>query len=163
MEWFENVLPMREPHKVNNTEYLAMADAYIIQTEEEELGDDWLDSYATTEILDARYEKANLSQVVKDQTHLNEIQQKDLRHLFKTHKALFGGTLGVYPHKKFHIEVEKDAQPKHSRPYAVPHVHLETFKKELEHLIELGVLEPQGTSEWALPTFIIHKKDGRVR
>ena len=27
MEWFETVLPMREPHKVNNTEYLAMADA----------------------------------------------------------------------------------------------------------------------------------------
>ena len=61
MEWFENVLPMREPHKVNNSEYLVMADAYVIQTEEEELGEDWLDSYATTDILDARYEKANLS------------------------------------------------------------------------------------------------------
>ena len=30
-KWFENVLLMREPHKVNNSEYLAMADAYIIQ------------------------------------------------------------------------------------------------------------------------------------
>ena len=59
--------------------------------------------------------------------------------------------------------MEKDAQTKHSRPYAVPHVHSETFKKELQHLINLGVLEPQGTSEWTSPTFIIPKKDGRVR
>ena len=55
-EWFENVLPIREPHKANNSEYLAMADAYIIQIEEK-LGEDWLDSCATTEILDARYER----------------------------------------------------------------------------------------------------------
>ena len=59
---------------------------------------------------------------MKDQTHLSEIQSKDLRHLFETHKALFDGTLGVYPHKKFHIEIDKDEQPEHSHPYAVPHV-----------------------------------------
>ena len=63
------------------------------------------------------------------------------------------------PHRKFHICVEEYAIPKHSRLYTVPRVHLETFKKELQHLVELGVLEPQGTSEWALPTFIITKKD----
>ena len=48
MEWFENVLPMREAHKLNNAEYLTMADAYLMQTEEKDSGEDWLDSYATT-------------------------------------------------------------------------------------------------------------------
>ena len=47
---------MREAHKLNNAKYLAMADAYIMQTEEEDFREDWLDRYATTEILDAKYD-----------------------------------------------------------------------------------------------------------
>ena len=76
---------------------------------------------------------------------------------------MFDGTLGVYPHKKFHIDVEPEAKPAYSRPYAIPRIHLNTFKKELDHLIKLGVLVRQQESEWASPTFIIPKKDGRVR
>ena len=71
--------------------------------------------------------------------------------------------MGFYPHKKVHIEIDPNAKPVHKRPYAVPRVHLDTFKRELDHLVEIGVLSPQGMSAWASPTFIIPKKDGRVR
>ena len=37
------------------------------------------------------------------------------------------------------------------------------FKQELDHLLDKGVLAPISRSEWAFPTFIIPKKDGRVR
>ncbi len=41
----------------------------------------------------------------------------------------------------------------------MPKIYKETIKKELERLCKLGVLERQPASEWALPSFIIPKKD----
>jgi hypothetical protein len=55
------------------------------------------------------------------------------------------------------------AVPKHFRPYAIPVIHLEAFKKKLIHLVKIGVLSSQSTSEWAPPPFITPKKDSRVR
>ncbi len=75
---------------------------------------------------------------------------------------MFNGSLGVYPHKKVHIDIDPNAKPVHSRPYPVPQIHLKTFKKKLDHLVRIGVLAAQQESEWASPSFIIPKKDGRV-
>jgi hypothetical protein len=46
------------------------------------------------------------------------------------HIKLFDGTLGVYPHRTFHIDLVPGATPKHLRPYAIPVINLEAFKKE---------------------------------
>jgi hypothetical protein len=75
---------------------------------------------------------------------------------------MFDGTLGVYPHKKVHIDIDPNAEPVHCRPYPVPQIHLKTFKTELHHLARIGVLASQQDSEWASPSFITPKKDSRV-
>jgi hypothetical protein len=41
-------------------------------------------------------------------------------------------------------------------------MHLATFKCELTHLVKIRVFIPTQESEWALPNFIIPKKDGRL-
>ena len=122
----------------------------------------WLQCFATA-MLDAKYEFVNVRQMVDSFSHLNMHQKADLIQVLSEHQKMFDGSVGVYPHKKFHIDIDKNAKPVHARPYPVPRVHLQTFKKELDHLVDIGVLAPQGESEWASPTFITPKKDGRVR
>jgi len=164
IEWFDNELPLRNPHLLEAKDFEAMAHMVEIQQEEEFFGMDWYDPtcYAV-EILDAKYEKIDVDEVITHLTHLNSQQKEDLKQVLQEHTKLFDGTLGVYPHRKFHIDLVPEAVAKHARPYPVPVIHLAAFKKELLHLVEIGVLSPQGASEWASPTFITPKKDGRVR
>jgi hypothetical protein len=115
-----------------------------------------------TEILDAKYDKTDVAEVVKGLTHLNAHQKADLLQVLQENDKMFNGTFGVYPHKKVHIDIDSNAKPVHSRPYPVPRIHLKTFKNKLNHLVRIGVLAAQQESEWASPSFIIPKKDGRV-
>ncbi len=135
---------------------------FHIQVKVKIFGEDWLECFAT-EILDAKYEKIDVAEVVKGLTHLNPYQKADLIWVLQENNNMFDGTLGVYPHKKVHIDIDPNAKPVHSRPYPVPQIYLKIFKKELHHLVRIGVLAAQQESEWASPSFIIPKKDGRVR
>jgi hypothetical protein len=164
MEWFDNELPLCNPHLLQDKDFEAMAEIVEVQQEEALFGMDW---YCPTcyafEILDAKYEKVDVDEVINQLNHLNAEQNEDLREVLMEHTKLFDGTLGVYPHRKFHIDLVPGAIAKHARPYPVPVIHLSTFKKELLHLVKIGILSPQGASEWSSPTFITPKKDGRVR
>ena len=107
MHWFENVRPMREPWKLDNSEYNAMASAYDIQHDDELFGEDWLDNYLTNTILDAKYEKVDVRDVATKQEHLTPHQQRELERVLEKYTKLFDGTLGVYPHKKFNMYPHK--------------------------------------------------------
>ncbi len=116
-----------------------MEDMFHIQVKDEIFGEDWLECFAA-EILDAKYEKTDVAEVVKGLTHLNAHQKAYLLQVLQENNKMFDGTLVVYPHKKVHIDIDPNAKPVHSRPYLVPQIHLKTFKKELDHLVEIGVL-----------------------
>ena len=171
-EWLGNTVPMRDSRLVGTTEYKHMLDSYYLQEEEELFEyEAYMDYYISSgydhayaeEILDAKYDQVDIEEVIQGQMHLNDEQKQDLRELLNEHTKLFDGTLGVYPHKEVHIELEPDATPVHARAYPVPKIHEAAYKKELFHLVKLGVLAYQGPSDWASPSFIIPKKDGRVR
>jgi hypothetical protein len=161
MEWFDCFIPLCPPGGLNSKEFDTMEDMFHIQVKDKVFSEDWLECFAA-EILDAKYEKTQVAEVVKRLTHLKAHQKANLLCVLQKNDKMFNGTLGVYPHKKVHIDIGPNAKPVHSRPYPVPQIHLKTFKKELSHLVKIGVLAAQQESEWVLPSFIIPKKDGRV-
>lgn len=134
----------------------------VIEEAEQALGE----SYAQ-QILDSKYEKQDLLQVSRDQKHLTREQQESLHVLFQQYEDLFQGTLGEWPDEEVSIELNKNAEPYHcGKPIRIPHIHLETLQKEVNRLVELGVLEVvegKKAGPWCAPSFIIPKKDGRVR
>jgi hypothetical protein len=163
MEWFDCSIPLCPPGGLDSNEFDAIEDMFHIQVEDELFGEDWLKCFAT-KILDIKYERTDVIEVVKGLTHLNEHQKTDFLRVLQENNQVFDGTLGVYPHEKVHIDLDPNAKPVHSRPYPVPQIHLKIFKMELDHLVRIGVLASQQESEWASPSFIIPKKDaGRVR
>ncbi len=63
--------------------------------------------------------------------------------------------------EKVHIELKLGVKPVHPHDYPVSHTYCQTSKKELDHMVELG-LKPCTASEWASLACIIPKKDGQV-
>jgi hypothetical protein len=116
-----------------------------------------------TRILDTKYQKADLQSIVKDKCkHLSANQQKKLLQLLTKYETLFDGTLGDWKIKPVSFKLKEGVSPYHGQAFPVPKVHKETIIKEVKRLCQLGVLERQPTSEWALPSFIIPKKDKTV-
>ena len=117
-----------------------------------------------TELKESDYHQVSVAEAAQKCKHLNDSQRQQLLHLLEKYSTtLFSGKLGKYPHAKFHLDIKPGAIPIHKRHYPVPRLHLEIFKKELQRLVDTGVLEPCGRSAWAAPTFLRQKKDGRVR
>ncbi len=116
-----------------------------------------------TRILDAKYKKADLQSIVQNNCkHLSTDHQKKLLQLLKKYELLFDGTLSDWKTKPVSFQLKEGVSPYHGQAFPVPKVHKETIRKEIERLFELGVLERQPASEWALPSFIIPKKDQNV-
>ncbi len=81
---------------------------FHIQVEDKLFGEDWLKCLAkdwlkclATEILDAKYERMDVVEVVIGLTHLNAHQKADLLQVLQENNKLFDGTLGVHPHKSY--------------------------------------------------------------
>ena len=63
-----------------------------------------------------------------------------------------------------HIDLLPGSKPVYKRHYPVAQTHKSTFKKELDHLEEIGVLSKiKDPLLWCLPTFCIPKKGSRIR
>jgi hypothetical protein len=114
--------------------------------------------------LDTKYEKADLPAIVRDNcAHLSATDREKLLSMLLKFEPLFSGTLGDWNLPPVSFDIKEGMKPYHGRAYPIPKIHKATLMKEIDRLCSIGVLKWQPNSQWALPTFIIPKKDGTVR
>ncbi len=90
IQQFENEIPHCDPHLLTDKDYISMAELIEVQQEVEFFCVDWYDPtcYAS-EILDARYEKVSIDEVVKQLSHLTVQQKADIKQVLDKFTKLF--------------------------------------------------------------------------
>jgi hypothetical protein len=108
------------------------------------------------EILDAKFDKADLPSIVKNNcAHLSTSHCNLLLALLFKFKELFDGMLSDWKLPPVSFELKEGAKPYHGRPYPIPKIHKATLMKEVDCLVLIGVLKWQPSSKWASPSFVI--------
>ncbi len=115
------------------------------------------------DIADAKYEKADLPAIIRQNcSHLTASDREKLLSMLLRFESLFDGTLGDWKLPPVSFELKEGMKPYHGRPYPILHKHKAVLMKEIKRLWDIGMLEWQPSSRWALPTFIVLKKDSTV-
>jgi hypothetical protein len=106
---------------------------------------------------------------ILDET-LNWIDQNDafsdyqktlMRHTLIENKAIFSEDPGLASDYVCHLNV-KPHTVYHRKSYPIPFSKREAARKEINHMLELGVIEPSN-AEYSSPLVCVSKKDGGVR
>ena len=109
-------------------------------------------------ILEAKYEPANLDEIVA-QSDLNNDQKIKLLKLLQKYEKIFDGTLGTFEMEPYNIELADGATLFHlKRAYTVPQAYEQRTRTEAELLCKLRILKEINDSEWTAGTFKILKK-----
>ncbi len=76
MEWFDYSIPLRPSGGLEFEQIQSMEHMFHMQVKNKIFDEDWLKSFAT-EILNAKYEKTDVAEVMKGLTHL-DVHQKQI-------------------------------------------------------------------------------------
>ena len=109
----------------------------------------------------AKYdEEVDLAEILPDD--LSSSERKKILDLIGLYPEIFNGKLGKLPVEPIEIELKPDAKPHYQRPYPIPRSQIDSFKKEVKQLVNLGVLKPIFDSPWGSPSFGVPKPNGTV-
>jgi hypothetical protein len=109
IKWDDAGIPWRDVDSTFDDIYLA-EDRHNYQPIEQEM-------QRMTDILDAKYKKADLKEIASSADHLTTSKQASLLALLKKYEALFDGTLGTFTGKPYDIQLKDNVKPHHARPF----------------------------------------------
>src|SRR5207253_481843 len=78
-------------------------------------------------------------------------------------KVLFSDGLGKLKDFRASIQLKEGAKPKYHKYRPVPLAQKVKVEKELDRLLEAGIISPMQFSRWATPIVVVPKPDGTVR
>merc|ERR1712214_28032 len=151
--WLGRTIPMKTTYSLDT-----IPDTLAIQ--EEEL---LISELFASDIRDRKYDAVTPEEASAALKHLELKRRLKFKILFTKYKDVFDGKLGCHPTAKTKIKLKPGSKPHWRKPYSVPFARRKAFRRELDSLIRDGVLVRIGTSAWELSSFIIPKKDLRVR
>ena len=92
VKWQEAEIPMKMPNcTLNNSFYVQ--DSELLNSEADRI----------KQILDAKYEAADLKEIAEDAGHLSEEEKQQLYQLLIKYETLFDGTLGTWKNETLSI------------------------------------------------------------
>ena len=106
IKWDDAAIPWRNIDSTVEDIYLA-EDRQSSQPIEQEM-------QRMTDILDAKYKKANLSEITQKADHLTNSEQKSLLQLLRKYEDLFDGTLGTFTGTPYDIKLKDNVEPHHA-------------------------------------------------
>lgn len=92
--------------------------------------------------------------------HISEEEKQELKEVMNEFATAMEGKVGKLKMPPYVLPVRKDTPP-HAQHYFPPRCYHEANRKEIDRLVELGVIEPDIDSPWAAPAFVLPKKDGQ--
>ena len=110
--WDDSMIHMRS--QLSNA-----ASAYFIR-DSKELEDS---TTRVKQILDAKYEKADLNAMVDNSAHVTNNEKSTLIMLLRKYEPLFDNTLGKWTGDPYHIELKSVVIPYHARAFPIPRIH----------------------------------------
>lgn len=92
---------------------------------------------------------------------INSIENVNMDNIIREFSDIFKDELGCYKQGKVHLEIEAGAKPIFCRPRKVPLAFVEGVNKEIDRLVEEGVLVQVTDAQWGTPIVPVLKKDSK--
>ena len=118
MQWKHVSVPMKNRDATRHTSFFVAKESVHVADATDRI----------RQILDAKYEPANLEEVAKANPELNKKQQDLLLTLLRKYSSLFDGTIGKWKGKPYDIELKPGVSPYHARSYPIPKAYENTFQ-----------------------------------
>ena len=100
-----------------------------------------------------------LEKIKLDWPAINKVQDNPLDGILAQYQQVFQEGLGTLAGYNAQIQIDPTATPKFCKARTVPYAYQKLVNKELDRLVEQGILTPLSFADWAVPIVTVLKSD----